>query len=307
MTETTGKAGLLATLSEELAAAVERAGPAVVTVDARRQIAASGIIWPESGVVVTADHAVERDEDVGVTLADGTKLTANVVGRDPGSDLAVLRLGGRAPAGAELAPADATRVGHLVLALGRPGSGALMASFGVVSALGGSWRTARGGIVDGYIRADVRLYPGFSGGPLVDTQGRIVGLNSWYLARGQELAIPAHTVGGVVQTLLTQGRIRRGYLGVTSQPVRLPTSLREKLGLEQDTGLMVVGVEGESPADKGGLGLGDVLVAVAGRRVADVEDLQMALGAGVVDNPTPVSVVRGGERTELSVTPTERR
>jgi S1-C subfamily serine protease len=270
-------------------------------------MAASGIIWPESGVVVTADHAVERDDDVGVTLADGQKLSASVVGRDPGSDLAVLRLAGQAPAAAQLAPADSARVGHLVLALGRPGQGALMASFGVVSALGGSWRTARGGIVEGYIRADVRLYPGFSGGPLVDTHGRVVGLNSWYLARGQELAIPAHTVSSTVQTLLTQGRIRRGYLGLTSQPVRLPQALREKLSLEQDTGLMVVGVEAGSPAEQGGLGLGDVLVAVAERRIADVEDLQMALGAGVVDKATAVTVIRGGERTQLSVTPTERR
>ncbi|HEX5414403.1 MAG TPA: serine protease, partial [Chloroflexota bacterium] len=158
--------GVLSTLSDELSGAVERAARYVVTVEARRQVAASGILWPTgNGIVVTADHAVEREEGIVVRLPEGQKVGATLVGRDPGSDLAVLRLtnAGNLPAPAELAPADAAKIGHLVLAIGRPGEGAPMATFGIISALGGSWRTARGGILESYIRADVALFSGFSG------------------------------------------------------------------------------------------------------------------------------------------------
>ncbi len=300
--------GLLTTLSDELAAAVERAAKAVVSVDARRQRPASGIVWPTAGgVIVTADHVVERDEDITIILADGQKVGATVVGRDPGSDVAVLRLaaGPTAPAPAELAPAGEAKIGHLVLAVGRPG-GSPMASFGIISALGGSWRTQRGGIVEGYVRADVTLYPGFSGGPLVDVQGRVVGLNSWHLAGGQEMAIPTAALGTIVQTLVTQGKVRRAYLGVTSQPVRIPDGLRQTLSLSQKVGLMVVGVEPGSPADQAGLLLGDVLIDVAGQTIADVDDLQAALGPATVGKPTTVTVIRGGQRRTINVTPGER-
>ncbi len=298
--------GLLAALSDEMASAVERAGRAVVAVDGRRRLPASGVVWPDGGIVVTADHVLERDEDIAVTLPDGRKVAATLAGRDPGSDLAVLRLAETSAAPADLAPADSVKVGHLVLALGRPGTGAPVVSFGIVSTLGGAWRTARGGAVEGYIRADLTLYPGFSGGPLVDVQGRVVGLNSSHLAPGRGVAIPAHTVSGIVQTLLTQGSIRRAYLGVTSQPVLLPAALRHKLGLKQETGLIIVGVEPGSPAEKGGLLMGDVLIALAGQAVTDGEDLQAALGPKVVGKPVTVLVLRGGEPKDLSVTPSER-
>lgn len=297
---------LLTTLSDALADAVERAGKSVVAVDARRQRAASGIVWPAgNGVIVTADHVVERDEDISVLFADGQKAAATLAGRDPGSDVAVLRLAGTAPASAELAPPESAKIGNFVLALGRPG-GTAMASFGIVSALGGPWRTGRGGTIDEYIRADVTLYPGFSGGPLVDTQGRVIGLNSWHLARGQEIAIPTRAVATIVQTLLTHGTARRAYLGVTSQPVQIPDTLQAVLGTPTKAGLMLVGIEAGSPAEKGGLLLGDILVAVAGRAVSDAQDLQAALGPGAVGKPVTVSVIRGGARKELTVTPGER-
>lgn len=306
MTAAGSAGGLLGALSEGLADAVERASRAVVAVDARRHLAASGIVWPGSGIVVTADHVLEREEDIKVTLADGRKVSATVAGRDPGTDIAVLRLADTPPETAEMAPIGSIRVGHVVLALGRPGGGGPMASFGIVSALGGPWRTGRGGVLESYVRADVTLYPGFSGGPLVDTGGRVVGLNSWHLARGEELAIPAPIVDALVHTLVTHGRLRRAYLGITSQPVRLPAVLREKLGLRQEIGLLVVGVEPGSPADEGGLLLGDVLVAVAGQVVADAEDLQAVLGPDVVGKSSTCTLVRGGELTDVSVTPGER-
>ncbi|MDP2661095.1 MAG: trypsin-like peptidase domain-containing protein [Dehalococcoidia bacterium] len=299
--------GWLAQLSEEMAGAVERAGQAVVAVDARRRLPASGIVWPGSGVVVTADHVLERDEDITVTLAGGQKLAATLAGRDPGSDVAVLRLNGAAPGPAELAPEGSVKVGHFALALGRPGTDLPVVSFGVISTLGGAWRTARGGAIEGYIRADLVLYPGFSGGPLVDIQGRVVGLNSSHLAHGLGLAIPAHAVSGIVETLQTQGRIRRAYLGLTSQPVVLPEALRRKLGLKQETGLIVVGTEPGSPADKGGLLMGDVLVDLGGYPINDGEDLQAVLSAQEVGKSITLSVVRGGEARDLTVTPGERK
>jgi len=311
VTSTGSASGLLTSLSDEISGAIQRASQAVVTVDARRQVAASGIIWPSgTGIVVTADHVVEREEDITVRLADGRKVAATAAGRDPGTDIAVLRLtipaGSAAPTPAELAPLDSVKIGHVALAIGRPGEGATMATFGIVSAIGGNWRTARGGTVESYVRADVALYPGFSGGPLVDTQGRVIGLNSWHLAGGQELAIPSQAVSSTVQTLLTQGRVRRAYLGVTSQPVALPDALRQKVGLQQSTGLVLVGVEAGSPADQAGLLLGDVLVAFAGKPIADPQDLQSALGAATVGTPATVTVIRGGERKDITVTPGER-
>jgi S1-C subfamily serine protease len=302
---------VLATLSEELSNAVQRASQAVVTVDARRQVAASGILWPAgNGIVVTADHVVERDEDITVKLADGRKFGATVAGRDPGTDIAVLRLtlaeGAAVPAPADLAPLESVKIGHVALAIGRPGDGATMATFGIVSATGGTWRTARGGTAEGYVRADVALYPGFSGGPLADATGRVIGLNSWHLANGQELAIPAAAVSAIVQTLLTQGSIKRAYLGVTSQPASLPEALQQKLGITQRTGLVIVGVESGSPAEKSGLGLGDVLVSFGGQAIADPRDLQAALGSARVGTPVPAVIVRGGERKDISVTPGER-
>jgi S1-C subfamily serine protease len=304
-------ANVLTTLSNDLADAVERASQSVVTVDARRQVAASGILWPSgAGIVVTADHVVEREEDIVVRLGTGRKVAASLVGRDPGTDLAVLRLadtGGQLPGPATLAPLDSVKIGHVVLALGRPGEGAPMATFGIVSAVGGSWRTARGGVVEGYVRADVALYPGFSGGPLVDSQGRVIGLNSWHLAGGQEIAIPSQTVGALVQTIVTQGRVRRPFLGVASQPVALPEALQQKYGLAQKSGLLLVGVEKDSPAEKSGLLLGDVLISFAGQTVADPQDLQAALATTTVGQPTTAVVIRGGERKELAVTPGERQ
>jgi S1-C subfamily serine protease len=300
--------GVLAAVSDELAAAVESASGSVVAVHGRRRIPATGIVWRD-GIVVTADHVLERDEDITVSGPSDEKIAATIAGRDPGSDLAVLRVAGASANVATPAPAGALKVGNFVLAIGAgsgSGAGRLMASFGVVSALGSTWRTARGGVVEGYIRADVALYPGFSGGPLIDTQGQVVGVNSSHLARGQGIAIPTNTVNASIDMLLTQGRVRRGYLGVTSQPVRLPSELQQKLGLQQESGLLVLGVESGSPADKGGLFMGDVVISLGGQTIADPQDLQAALGPAVVGQATPAVVLRAGERKELSLTPSER-
>jgi S1-C subfamily serine protease len=260
-------------------------------------------VWAD-GVVVTSDHVIEREEEIKVTPAGGRELAATLVGRDPGSDLAVLRLAGGSGGAAERAPADSARVGHIVLALGRPAAGGPMASLGVIGALGGPWRTFRGGQVDGYIRSDVSLYPGFSGGPLVDTAGRVVGINSSRLGRGAGLTVPVAAAAKVVDALLRQGRIRRGYLGIGSQPVRLPEALKNRSG--QESGLLVVTVEPGSPADTGGMLIGDIVVTMGGATVRDTDELQAQLGPDRVGQATPVTVLRGGEPRELTVTVGER-
>ena len=295
----------LAQLSDGLAAAAERGARSTVQVNARRRLPASGVVWSADGVIVTADHVIERDDEISVGLPDGSQVAATLAGRDPGSDLAVLRAEASGLEAAALAPEGDTKVGHLVLALGRPARGGAQASFGVVSAVGGAWRTFRGGQVEGYLRPDLVFYPGFSGGPLVDAHGRVAGVNSSRLRRGSGLSIPSAAVDGIATTLLEQGRIRRGYLGVASQPARLPEALAGSLD-GQDTGLLIVSVESGSPADGGGLIVGDILVRFEDLRLEDHSDLQAALGAERVGTQAKLLLLRGGESQELTIAVGER-
>jgi serine protease DegQ len=294
---------VLGAFSDALAGAVAQAGSAVVRVDARRRSGASGVVWAPGGLILTADHVLERDEDVTVGLPDGRTVGAAIVGRDPGSDLALLRA-----EGVDLAPigrGGAPQVGHLVLLVARPGAG-LATSIGVVSAIGGPSRTRWGGSLEGMIRTDATFFPGFSGGALIDTSGRLLGLATTFRGWDYGLGIPLETVERVTRALTSDGRIKRGYLGLTSQPVAIPEPLRQKLGLSQESGLLIVGVEGGSPADKGGLLLGDVLVAFNGQPVRHTDDLLAALGPERVGQATPARVVRGGEGRDLSVVVGER-
>jgi S1-C subfamily serine protease len=298
-------AGTLARLSDDLAAAVEQAGAGVVTVNARRRLPASGIVWTEGGLIVTANHVVERDEDITVGLPDGREVAALLVGRDPGTDLALLQ----AEAG-DLTPAPragaAAKIGHFVLAVARPGPSGPMASFGVVSVVGGAWRTAQGGTVDGFVRADVAMLPGFSGGPLVDARGHVIGLNTSTLGRGGGLTVPAAAIQKVVDSLQAHGKVRRGFLGIGAQSVRLPAALARAHGLAREQGLLVVAVEPDGPAERDGVLLGDVIVALNGEPVAEVEDLQDRLTGDWVGRPLPVRIIRAGAPHELRVTVGER-
>lgn len=298
---------ILKQFSDGLASAVETAGQAVVRVEARRRIPASGILWSADGLIVTAHHVVEQDDNIGIGLAGGQSLTATLVGRDPTTDLAVLRAG--LPAGhppltsPTLAQADSLRVGHFVLALGRPGQ-RVMATLGVISALGDSWRTPAGGEVDRYVQTDVVMYPGFSGGPLVDVNGQVVGLNTSALARGVSLTLPIPTVQRVVETLLSHGRVRRGYLGITAQAARLPAALAGQLG--QETGLLIGSVENGGPAEKAGLFMGDTVVALDGQAVRQLDDLLALLTGERVGHAVTVRFVRGGQVHDVAVTVAER-
>jgi S1-C subfamily serine protease len=296
-------ANVLAQLSEAMADAVERAGAGTVTVYARQRMPGSGIVWTADGLIVTANHVVERDEDITVGLPDGRTVEAMLVGRDPGSDVAVLRVEtvGLAPAPRS---ASTARIGNLVLAVGRPGNSGAMASFGGVSVVGGSWRTALGGTIDGFIRADVAMLPGFSGGPLVDADGNVLGLNSSTLGRGGGFTIPIGALDAVVASLLTHGKVRRGFLGVAAQAARLPGVLAEELGRER--GLLIVGLEEDGPAERDGLLVGDLIVALDGEPVAESDELQGRLSGDWVGKAIPIKVVRGGQFHEVAVTIGER-
>ena len=291
----------LAALSDALAAAVQRAAASTVAVMARRRIPASGIVF-DSGVVVTADHVIEREDEIAVRLPDGSSTPAKLAGRDAGTDIAVLRVEGGDLTRAAGAPA--ARVGNIVLALGRAGSGPEV-SFGVVSAISGPVRTWRGGQIEGLIRSDTTFYPGFSGGPLIDVAGQVVGLNTSALSRGSGVTLPYATVERVARTLLTHGKIRRGFLGISSQPVSLTEAQSNGLG-GQKSGLLIVGTEADGPAAKSGLLVGDIVVGLGGEVVRDTDDLQRLLTGDVVGKAVPVKVLRGGEPRELSVTVGER-
>jgi S1-C subfamily serine protease len=296
---------ILQNLSDELAATVDAVSPAIVRVEARRRLPASGILWAADGVIVTAHHVVQREKDIFVGLHDGSKVSATLAGRDPSTDLAVLRINerGLTPAPLALESISQLKVGHLVLAMGRPGK-SVQATLGVVSAFGQGWRTPGGTRLDYYLQTDVVMYPGFSGGPLVSAGGEIVGLNSSALLRGVSLAVPATSIKRVVETLLAHGEIKRGYLGVSTQPVRLPAALSQQL--EQETGLLLIAVETDSPADNGGLVLGDTIVELNSNPVKQHDDLLAQLGGDKIGQPVKLKIVRGGQVQDISVTVGER-
>lgn len=296
-------AEVLSSLSNELAERVDAAGPMVVRVEGRRGVPASGIVWSADGVVVTAHHVLERDDNITLGLPDGSTASATLVGRDPTTDLAVLRAQATGLAPAAWAEPDGLKVGHLVLALGRPGQ-RVRATLGVVSALGNSWQTPAGGRLDRYLQTDVVMYPGFSGGPLVDAAGGVLGVNTSALLRGVSITVPSPSVRNIVETLLAHGRVGRGYLGIGTQPVRLPEALAQRAG--QESGLLLVSVSPGSPAEGHGLLLGDTIVALDGKPVRSVEELLALLDGDSIGKTVPARILRGGQLQDLSVTIGER-
>lgn len=293
---------VLTQLSNALAETVAEAGAGVVRVEARRRLPASGIVWSADGVIVTANHVVNRDEGIMVGLADGSTVAATLVGRDPSTDIAVLRTAAALQPFTE-ANKQELGVGQLALALGRPGR-TVQATLGIVSALGDGWRTGHGGMIDRYLQTDVVMYPGFSGGPLLAADGRLLGLNSSALARGVSLTIPTSTLARVADALLAHGRMRRGFLGVSTQRVHLPDALRATLG--QKRGLLIIEVEKDSPAEQGGLTLGDTIVALDGEAVHNHDDLLVLLAADKIGAAVSVKIVRGGQIQNIEVIVAER-
>src|SRR5450432_73681 len=290
ITEAFPMANELAALSSELAAAVEQAGSLVVAVHARPRFSSSGVFW-RPGVIVTAQHTVRREEEIVVTLPDGNNVAATLVGTDAGTDIAVLKVDPAAVPGASQAvPAASPAPGNLVLCIGRSEDSGVNATMGIVSAVSGAWRTWRGGRLDHYIRLDLTLYPGSSG-------GAIVGIATSALSRIAGVAIPAATIDRVVDEILTRGHVTRGYLGVGLQPVELP---------DHQKGLIVLSLEPEGPSAKAGVLIGDILVALGGTAVTDTEEIQLVMEGHAVGQTVEAAVLRGGVSRKIAITVGER-
>jgi serine protease Do len=296
---------ILETISNEFAAAAENAGSSVVAVQGRRWMPTSGIEW-KKGVVVTVHHGVQRDEEIKVLLADGRAVSAKLAGRDPSTDIAVLRIEEGSSSAPKIGDSLSLRLGHLVLALGRTRRGDLVASSGIIGGISGEWRNRRGGQLDQHIRLDLALYPGFSGGPLLNARGEVVGINTRGLAHGRAVTVPVATVNRVVEELLEKGRIARPYLGIAMQPVEVPENMRSKLPTETRAGLLVVHVENGGPAEKAGVLLGDVLFELGGKTVEQVDAVQDSLATAKIGHVLQIRVIRAGEIKPVSITLGER-
>ena len=286
---------LLGELSSALAAVVEVVGPSLVRVDDGTRLTATGVVWTGDGHIVTTSHGVERDEELAVETGEGRRYPAKIVGRDPDTDIAVLRVRDGELTPIQRAPADEVKVGQIVLALGRPGTSGLQATIGIV---GARMESQTGGQAGYVLNTDAVLYPGFSGGPLVDVSGRMVGLNNLMFGRGKGVAVGAPIVAAVATSLLAHGKVRRGYLGVRSQTVAVPQSLK----LNQEYAALVIQVEPGSPADRAGFLLGDVILEIEGRPVEGVDELRNVLRGLLAGHAAQFTVLRGGDRRPITAT-----
>ena len=295
----------LVSLSNEVVKLVEQFQPHVVAVHGRAHYASSGVHW-RPGIIVTADHTVRRDEDIQVTLPDGNQVEATLLGRDSGTDIAALKVkewGSPAPSSDG---AGTVRAGELALVLGRSPDSGPNASLGVISAFSGPWRTWRGGKLDSYIRLDAKLFPNSSGGAVVDSRGRLLGIATSGLSRIAGLAIPASSINRVIDALIAKGHVPRGYLGIGAQPIAIPDALRKKLALTSKSGIMVVRVEPGGPADHAGILLGDIFVGLGDVSLEEIEDLQSFSDSGVIGKPANARIIRAGELREIEITVGER-
>jgi S1-C subfamily serine protease len=288
----------LAGLSGQLAALVRQTGARAVAVDARHRFSSSGLIW-QAGVVVTVDHAIKREDDIKVTLPDGKVVPATLAGRDPGTDLAALKVDAAGLTSPAWREPDGLAAGHLVVSLSRPGQ-RVRAGLGMVTVRGDGWWTPSGGRLDADVRVDIGLHPGFSGSLLVDAGGAAVGLNTAGLVRATPTLVPTATIRRVVGALLTHGHLRRGFLGIGTQSVRLPADLAPSLG--QPAALLIVNVLPNTPAAKAGLLLGDALVSLDGHPLRHPGDLLPLLDEDRIGREAVVKIVRAGRLEEVRLT-----
>lgn len=294
----------LVEISQAMTSAVKRAGVSTFLVDARRRMPASGIAYTPN-MILTAAHVLERREDIQVMLPDGSFYPASFAGHDPGSDLALLRLAEELLKPARMVESD-PEVGQLVLALGRPNQDGIQASLGIISSIGGPVPTRHGTILERYLRTDTIPYPGFSGGPLIDASGQVLGINTSGLTPGSAITIPASIALEVAGKLARHGRIPRGYLGIRTQPVELAGIQQQILARQQAVGLMVMGIEANSPSEAAGFLVGDILVGFAGEQITEHERLLALILIQEIGQVTPLEVIRGNQVLELRVIIGER-
>ncbi len=295
----------LSALSRDIAELVERTVSGVVAVKAAAYRSASGVSIRED-LIAVADPTLRREGDIRVHASDGAPGTGTLLGRDPSIQVAFLKVAGLQLK--PLPPRDPSqlRAGMLAAVVGLTTDAGPSASLGILGAVSGPRRTWRGGTLDHFIRLDVNSYPSQAGAAVVDSEGSLIGMAVPGLLRFSPVAVPVQTLNRVADELLQQGRIRRGYLGVGLQPVAVPAALREKIGSGQESGLIILSVEPDSPAETAGIQLGDILIALGEKPLADVDDLQQALRGENVGRHLKLVLMRGGERMETAITISER-
>ncbi len=291
--------------SDALADVVERTGPSVIAIQARRSYPSSGVIL-KPGVVVTAAHTIRRDDGITAVHADGSATPATLVGTDPTTDIAVLRLDSAQGTPATFGNAAAVRPGNYVIAVSRSTDGSLAASAGIVASTGGEWRTWRGGHIDRRIQLDGGLWAGFSGGPVVDARGAIIGMGTSGLSRSRAVVVPGSALERVADQLASRGHVSHAYIGAAVQPVEIPDALRKPLTIQNTHGLIVISTVSQGPADAAGITLGDTLLTLDDKPLADVDDLKAALTAERIGKPVKVVLIRGGQLISVDVTVGER-
>ncbi len=301
----------LADFSAQITQAVKNAASSIVAVDARPRVATSGIVWRGGGVIVSTNHTIHRDENIVVAIEGGKTVSAKLVGRDGGTDLAVLKIEdqsiGESVKPAEIIETTSVKAGNIVLAVGRTdANGGATASFGIVNQVSGAWRTWRGDEIERLISLDLAIRLGFSGGALVDPNGKILGVNTSAFGRGLALTIPSETVNRVVEQILTKGSVARPYLGIGTQAVPISENLREKLNLEQTGGLMMLTVEQDGAAEKSGVLIGDILLSINEKMTLEPMDVQSALWGKSPGETVKAQILRGGEFQEIEVVLGER-
>jgi S1-C subfamily serine protease len=294
---------------------VDAVAPSVVSIsvshggnERRNEGTGSGFVFADDGLILTNSHVVERAERVEVSLPDGRDCPADVVGHDPDTDLAVVRITAADLTAATLGDSTRLRPGQLVVAIGNPYGFQHTVTAGVVSALGRSLRSRSGRLIEQVIQTDAALNPGNSGGPLVTTDGRVVGVNTAIIAGGQGLsfAVPISTAMLVVPALLRDGRVRRGYLGIAGQTVPLLRRVTRFHHLAQDSAVLVTSVEPKAPADRAGLRDGDLIVSLDDATITSLDDLHRALTDERIGSRARLDILRGSERLQLSVHIDER-
>jgi serine protease Do len=295
----------LAAFSNDLATIVENTGASVVALQARRSYPSSAVIL-QPGIIVTAAHTLRRDDGIAAIQPDGSTTTATLVGADSGTDIAVLRLESSNGTPAKFGDASTVRPGNYVIAISRGTDGLLAASAGIVARTGGEWRTWRGGHIDRHIQLDGGLWAGFSGGPIVDAHGSIIGIGTSALSRGRAVVIPGSVLTRVSEQLLARGRVSHAYIGAAVQPVEVPGSLRAQLSIDNTHGLIVISTVPQGPADTAGITLGDTLLTLDHKALADVDDLKAALSADRIGKAVNVVLIRGGQLMSVGVTVGER-